>query len=86
MARPIPRMTTLFRQLGLPADEDSIGEFIRTHQLGADARIADAPFWADAQRQFLQEALDLDAAWAITVDQLSEALHKDAVRATMDAQ
>ena len=76
-------MTTLFRQLGLPADEDSIAEFIRTHQLAADARITETPFWTDAQRQFLLEALDADAAWAITVDQLIEALHKDAVKASM---
>lgn len=83
MARTTPRMTTLFRQLGLPADEASIAEFIRTHQLTADAKITDTPFWTAAQRQFLLEALENDAAWAITVDQLIEALHKDAVKASM---
>jgi hypothetical protein len=76
-------MTTLFRQLGLPADEASIAEFIRTHQVTADAKITETFFWTDAQRQFLLEALEADAAWAITVDQLIEALHKDAVKTGM---
>lgn len=78
-----PRMSNLFRQLGLPADEDSIANFINTHQVAMDAKLTEAPFWTDAQGEFLLEALQLDAAWAITVDQLSEALHKDAVKASM---
>ena len=40
-----------------------------------------APFWNDAQRQFLREELREDADWAIVVDELSEALHADAVKA-----
>ena len=79
-------MTNLFRQLGLDADDDAIAEFIQTHQLAADARMTEAPFWTDAQRQFLFEALMADAAWAITVDQLSESLHKDAVKASMGSK
>jgi hypothetical protein len=81
-----PRMMNLFRQLGLAADDDAIAEFIHTHQLAADARMTEAPFWTDAQRQFLLEALVSDAAWAITVDQLSESLHEDAVKASMAAK
>ncbi len=74
-----PRMTTLFQQLGLEEGEEAIAAFIRTHQLPADVSIAQAPFWSTAQRQFLAEQLSADAAWAIVVDQLSEALHQDAV-------
>jgi hypothetical protein len=74
-------MTNLFRQLGLAADPDAIAEFIRTHQLAADARMTEAPFWTTSQRQFLHEQLHANAAWAITVDQLNEALHQDAVGA-----
>jgi hypothetical protein len=81
MARTTPRMTNLFRQLGLAADEDSIAEFIRTHQLAADARMTEASFWNEAQRQFLLEQLQADAQWAIVVDQLGESLHEDAVKA-----
>jgi hypothetical protein len=79
-------MTNLFRQLGLPADEDSIEKFIHDHQLEIDAKMTEAPFWTEAQRQFLAEALQMDAAWAITVDQLSESLHEDAVKASMGAK
>jgi hypothetical protein len=74
-------MTNLFRQLGLDSDEQAIAEFIQTHQLAADVALADAPFWTEAQRQFLAEKLRADAEWAITVDQLSESLHEDAVKA-----
>jgi len=74
-------MTNLFRQLGLDSDEHSIAEFIRTHQLGIEASIFTAPFWSDAQRQFLTEQIEADAQWAIVVDQLSESLHEDAVKA-----
>jgi hypothetical protein len=84
MAGTKPRMSNLFRQLGLPADDAAIEDFIHAHQLAADARMTEAPFWTDAQRQFLLEALQMDAAWAITVDQLSESLHEDAVKACMD--
>lgn len=74
-----PCMTTLFQQLGLDEDDGAIPEFIRTHQLPADVTIVQAPFWSTAQRQFLAEQLTADAAWAIVVDQLNEALHQDAV-------
>lgn len=72
-------MTNLFRQLGLDSDEHAIAEFIRMHQLDVDIEIADAPFWSAGQSQFLAEQLSADATWAITVDQLNESLHKDAV-------
>lgn len=76
-----PRMTNLFLQLGLPADEQSIAEFIRTHQLPVDTRLPDAPYWTEAQRQFLREQWQDDAPWALIVDQLNESLHEDAVKA-----
>ncbi|KAF1049276.1 DUF2789 domain-containing protein [Xylophilus sp.] len=77
MSNVIPRMDELFQQLGLEAGEASIRQFIRTHQLAADVRIHEAPFWNEAQRQFLAEQFKADAAWAIVVDQLNEALHED---------
>jgi hypothetical protein len=80
MTRTMPRMTNLFRQLGLDSNEQAIAEFIQTHQLGVDVAIADAPFWNDAQRQFLAEQLKVDGHWSNTVDQLSESLHEDAVK------
>lgn len=74
-------MTNLFLQLGLPAGKDQIAAFIREHQLPEDVRVSEAPFWNDGQRQFLGEELGEDADWAIVVDELSEALHADAVAA-----
>ncbi|HRM00477.1 MAG TPA: DUF2789 domain-containing protein [Acidovorax sp.] len=75
-----PTMTNLFLQLGLDASEQGISRFIEGHQLAADVLMADAPYWNDAQRQFLAEQLKADAVWAVIVDQLSESLHEDAVR------
>ena len=74
-------MTNLFLQLGLPADKPAIAAFIEDHQLPEQTALVDAPFWNDAQRQFLREVLREDADWAIVVDELSEALHADAVKA-----
>jgi len=76
----IPRMTNLFLQLGLDADEKSIAAFIASHQLPADVLISDAPYWNEAQRQFLAEQIKADAAWTTIVDQLNESLHEDAVK------
>lgn len=75
-----PTMTNLFLQLGLDASEQGIARFIEGHQLAADVLMADAPYWNDAQRQFLAEQLKADAVWAVVVDQLSESLHEDAVQ------
>ncbi|HWS78229.1 MAG TPA: DUF2789 domain-containing protein [Thermomonas sp.] len=74
-------MTNLFLQLGLPAGKDEIAAFFRDHQLPEDMRVSEAPYWNDGQRQFLREQLVVDADWAIVVDELSEALHVDAVAA-----
>ena len=76
----IPRMSNLFLQLGLDADDKSIATFIASHQLPADVLIGDAPYWNDGQRQFLTEQIKADAAWTTIVDQLNESLHEDAVK------
>lgn len=70
------RMTNLFHQLGLDASEKGIAEFISSHQLPADVRLVDAPFWSEAQRQLLDEMLKANARWAPVVDQLNEVLHE----------
>lgn len=75
-----PTMTNLFLQLGLDASEQGIAQFIQGHQLAADVRVADAPYWNPGQREFLAEQLKDDAQWAEIVDQLNEALHADAMR------
>lgn len=74
-----PRMTHLFEQLGLDSSEQAIAQFISAHQLDAQTLIGDAPYWNDAQRQFLREKIKSDGEWAIIVDQLNESLHEDSV-------
>jgi len=74
-----PTMTNLFLQLGLDASVQGIAQFIQGHQLPTEVALGDAPYWTDAQRQFLMEQLKADAAWAVIVDQLNESLHADAV-------
>ncbi len=81
MDETTPRMTNLFLQLGLDADEPAIARFIQDHQLPLDIRIGEAPFWNEGQRQFIREKIDSDGAWAIVIDQLNESLHEDATRA-----
>ena len=75
------RMTNLFEQLGLDSSKEGIARFILDHQLPADVTLAEAPYWNDAQRQFLGEELKEDADWAIVVDELNEALHADSTAA-----
>lgn len=81
-----PTMTNLFLQLGLDESSQAIETFIQEHQLPTDVELADAPYWNDSQRQFLVEQWKADAPWALTVDQLSEALHAEAVRARTAAE
>ena len=73
------RMTTLFEQLGLESSNEAIAQFILSHQLPADTKVTEAPYWSTSQRQFLGEQLKSDAEWAIVVDELNEALHADSV-------
>lgn len=73
-----PRMTHLFEQLGLDASEQGIAHFIQQHQLHKDLTLLEAPYWTEAQRQFLAEKIASDGEWAIVVDQLNESLHEDA--------
>lgn len=69
----------LFAQLGLPADEPAIQQFLVAHTpLAADIALADAPFWTESQAAFLREEILEDADWAELVDQLNLALRRPA--------
>lgn len=75
MDQPIHQFSELFAQLGLPADEQSIRQFIAMHSpLRTDIDLADAPFWTESQAVFLKEEKLEDADWAELVDQLNLAL------------
>lgn len=76
METPVHTMTSLFAQLGLPSDPESIARFIATHSpLAQDVKLADAPFWTSAQASFLREEIIEDADWAEVIDQLNASLH-----------
>jgi hypothetical protein len=67
----------LFAQLGLPNEEADIQAFVASHPpLPSDSRLADAPYWTDAQSRFLRDEILEDADWAEVVDQLNLMLHK----------
>lgn len=67
-------LASLFSQLGLANDEQSINKFIESHQLSAGMVLSDAPFWTAAQAELLQQAFTDDADWAEAVDILATLL------------
>lgn len=77
------RFHQLFEQLGLPSTPQEIAGFIsRNRPLPNDVLLVEAPFWDDAQRQFLSEKKATDSPeWVQLIDQLNAAL-RDADVAT----
>lgn len=69
-------LSTLFKQLGLPAGKADIEAFIRDHHLRVGQGLAQAPFWNESQAAFIGEALDDDSDWAEMVDELALLLSK----------
>lgn len=64
-------LTTLFEQLGLPADDASIESFIAKYSpLPGEVALQDAPFWSESQSTFLEEGLEEDSDWAEIIDEL----------------
>ncbi|WP_111493826.1 DUF2789 domain-containing protein [Marinobacter bohaiensis] len=68
-------LSTLFEQLGLPADAASIEAFISRHApLPPDMVLAEAPCWNASQASFLHEGIDEDSDWAEVIDELDALL------------
>lgn len=72
-----PDLSTLFDQLGLPSDEKSIDQFIRSHVLLNRQALPEAPWWNRTQAAFLAESLSEDADWSPVVDELANLLRKE---------
>jgi hypothetical protein len=70
--------TDLFDQLGLPSAPYAIADFIATHRpLDNAVLLEHAPFWSEAQAQFICEKKTRDEPpWSILIDQLSNALRE----------
>nr|WP_217486228.1 DUF2789 domain-containing protein [Acinetobacter seifertii] len=75
-----PTLQLLFEQLGLDADEASIENFIKTHQLPAEQKLHEAPFWSKGQSDFLKSHWEKDDEWIVVIDELNEQLHEDSVK------
>lgn len=70
-------MSELFQQLGMPDSDEAIEKFIATHRLKHDdGELYRAIFWSPAQAKFIKEAVELDADWAETVDELDARLRR----------
>ncbi|HUH38040.1 MAG TPA: DUF2789 domain-containing protein [Spongiibacteraceae bacterium] len=68
-------IATLFQQLGLPADQRAIADFVGRHcPLAQHIQLPEAPFWTPAQAGFLREAWREDAEWCEAVDELDARL------------
>lgn len=77
MELPNKDLGTLFEQLGLASDPASIDAFIASHSpLPEDVRLADAPFWNEAQRALLRDEWVEDAEWVPIIDELNVRLHE----------
>lgn len=66
----------LFQQLGLAFQPSDIDEFIAKNNITNNTLLVDAPFWNNAQRNFIRESLSEDAHWSELVDQLDVLLRK----------
>lgn len=65
-------LSSLFAQLGLPAEPVAIDDFIAAHRpLGNGVALYRAPFWTATQRAFLKEEIIEDADWAGVIDELN---------------
>lgn len=69
-------LATLFEQLGLASDEANIRRFIQQHSLPPSTVLMEAPFWNQAQADFIREGLLEDSDWAEMIDLLDTLLRK----------
>jgi hypothetical protein len=71
-------LESLFAQLGLANSGPEIDKFIDDHQLPADVKVSEAPFWNESQGALLKDAIMADGEEAMWVDELNVRLHHDA--------
>jgi hypothetical protein len=69
-------LSTLFDQLGLASGHDEIEAFFAEHRIDKSTPLANAPFWNEAQRQFLTESIEQDADWAEMIDMIDVRLRE----------
>lgn len=75
MESPDHSLSSLFVQLGLDSSDQAIERFIAEHTpVAHHIMLHEAGFWNAAQADFLKQAVDDDADWAIVVDRLDSLL------------
>ncbi|MDG9666203.1 DUF2789 domain-containing protein [Hahella sp. CR1] len=68
-------MNTLFAQLGLENDPTHVKQWISSHSpLNSAVSLAEAPFWNEAQREFIMQAWEEDSDWCEAIDELDALL------------
>lgn len=67
-------LNDLFAQLGLDSEDTDIEDFLARHQLSREDHLAQAPFWNEGQREFLEKAILEDSDWCEAVDELDSLL------------
>lgn len=68
-------LNALFAQLGMDSHDEAIQAFVKQHKGSVEhIRLFEADFWSRSQADFIRQALDEDADWAMVVDQLSAML------------
>ena len=74
-------LSSLFDQLGLDNEDESIEWFIALHKpISDDIELHKAIFWSDSQASFLKQMKDEDADWSGIVDQLDVMLRKSVAK------
>lgn len=77
MAKVIPTLNDLFKQLGLPDSDDEIQAFINAYQPRAETiKLHEAPNWTAAQSALLEEIINEDGNWSYLADHLDVLLRK----------
>lgn len=75
MESPTHSLNALFAQLGMDNCDEAIEAFVTQHKgKTAHALLYEADFWSRSQADFLKQAIEEDADWAMVVDQLSALL------------
>lgn len=64
-------LKNLFSQLGLGSTDDQINQFIIKNKFRKNENIEHAKCWSKTQSLFLEEGLQNDSEWSISIDLLS---------------
>ncbi|MFB8003544.1 DUF2789 family protein [Nocardia sp. NPDC056000] len=69
-------LNTLFEQLELATDDESIEAFIKVHQLDVDTEIMDAEYWSLEQVCCMKDIIEFDGPGAAWIEVLNSRLHE----------